>query len=201
MAGHKIGEEPVSRSKIIRTLEKELKYSRFVHSLGVAYTATSLAMRYGADLEKAELAGLLHDCAKYLSDKEYLSLCHEREIPVSAAEAANPSLLHAKAGAVLAAEKYGVTDPEILEAIRNHTTGKPAMSMLDKIIYIADYIEPGRNQAPNLAIVRQLAFEDLDRALIKILSDTLSYLEESGAEIDPMTRETYLYYEMCQVVS
>ena len=104
-------------------------------------------------------------------------------------------MLHAKLGAYFARKTYGVEDKEILHAIQVHTTGEPGMNTLDKIIYIADYIEPNRNKAPNLEEARRLAFEDLDRAMLKILSDTLNYLERKGGEIDPLTVETYEYFK------
>jgi predicted HD superfamily hydrolase involved in NAD metabolism len=182
------------RLDLCRTLEKELKYSRFIHTLGVAFTATSLAERYGADMHKAETAGLLHDCAKYLDVSDMEKLCNEGGIPITKYEKGNGALLHSKAGTVLARTKYGVTDPEILKAIQYHTTGEPSMTLLEKIIFIADYMEPGRNSAPNLDRVRTLAFENIDQCLIQILSDTLQYLSTTGKEIDPMTKRTYEYY-------
>ena len=91
-------------------------------------------------------------------------------------------------------EEYRVSDSNVIHAILNHTTGRPDMSKLEKIIFIADYIEPARSKAPNLKEIRRLAFEDLDAALLRILEDILNYLEGSGEEIDPMTRKTYNYY-------
>ena len=108
-------------------------------------------------------------------------------------ERRNPFLLHAKVGEFLAKEKYGITNPDILNAIRFHTTGRENMSLLERIVFVADYIEPGRRQAPNLAEIRQLAFTDLDAAMLKILEDTLSYLKATGGELDPMTEITYEY--------
>lgn len=181
--------------KIIKKrLQSVLKPSRYEHTLGVEYTAACLAMRHGYDIEKAEMAGLLHDCAKYLSDKKKLSMCKRKKLKISSAEKKNPGLLHAKLGAVLAKEKYKIKDPEILSAITWHTTGKPDMTLLEKIIFVADYIEPNRNQAPRLDEIRRLAFMDLDECLVMILKQTLEYLEEKGAQMDPMTYETYQYY-------
>ena len=182
-------------NKIREQMKESLDNKRYEHTLGVAYTACCLAMRYDYDVQDAMLAGLLHDCAKDLSDKKKLSICDKNEIFVSKAEEKNPSLLHAKVGAHLASSKYDVENEEILNAIRFHTTGRPAMTLLEKIIYIADYIEPNRKQAPNLDIVRSLAFQDIDKALMKILSDTLIYLKECNEEIDPLTQETYEYYK------
>ena len=104
-------------------------------------------------------------------------------------------MLHAKLGAYLAEKKYDVTEAEVLSAIRWHTTGKPGMSLLEKIIYIADYIEPRRDKAPHLKAVRQMAFQDLDRALLMILEDTVQYLDASAGDTDDMTRKTYEYYK------
>lgn len=182
------------RIGLIRELETELAYSRFIHTLGVAYTATSLAMRHGADLESAELAGYLHDCAKCLNLGKMLKVCAKADLQLSEIEKQSVALLHSKAGAVLAAEKYGVTDEDILNAIRYHTTGRPGMSLLEKIIFVSDYIEPGRDTAPNLPLVRRLAYENIDDCVLQILQDTLLYLKTTDAEVDPMTQKTYKYY-------
>ena len=104
-------------------------------------------------------------------------------------------MLHAKLGAYFAKKRYGVKDKDVLHAIQVHTTGEPGMNMLDKILYIADYIEPNRTKAPDLADVRKIAFEDLDKAMLKILSDTLDYLNERGGELDPMTMKAYKYFK------
>jgi len=149
----------------------------------------------------------LHDCAKAIPNDEKLELCKKYGIIVSDVERENPSLLHAKLGAYIAREKYGVMDDEVLHAIYVHTTGEPGMSTLDKILFVADYIEPKRDKAPNLAIVRKLAFQDLDECMYKILGntlaylamegilyDTLEYLKKSDKQIDSMTQKTYEYY-------
>ncbi len=181
--------------KMKKTLKKYLDAGRFEHTEGVMYTAAALAMRYGEDIEKAQVAGLLHDCAKCIPDTKKVKICLKNQIAMSDAEQKSPFLLHAKVGAFIAKEKYGIEDEEILEAIACHTTGKPGMSQLDKIIFISDYIEPMRTKAPNLADVRKLAFEDIDLALFKILSDTLAYLRNSPKSIDSMTMRAYEYYK------
>ena len=184
----------LNKIELIRTLEQELNYKRFVHTLAVAGTASSLAMCYGMSVEKAELAGLLHDCAKCIDVRKMQKLCEKAGLEISPFEAGSGSLLHSKAGSVLAAEKYGCTDPDILNAIRYHTTGRPGMSLLEKIIFVADYIEPGRFTAKNLPEIRKMAFEDIDETLLKILYDTLVYLNSTGNTVDPMTQKTYDYY-------
>lgn len=181
-------------SKTKKTLRKYLDRDRFEHSEGVMYTAAALAMRYGENLEKAQIAGILHDCAKCIPDNKKLKICEKNHIEITEAEKCSPFLLHAKVGAYIAKEKYNIEDAEILDAIACHTTGKPAMTLLDKIIYISDYIEPMRSKASNLEEVRKMAFVDLDETLFKILSDTLVYLEKSSKKMDPMTMQTYEYY-------
>lgn len=178
---------------IRKRLKSKLDPMRYEHSLSVSFTAMSLAMRYNCDLNKAELAGLLHDCAKRYNDSTIIAKCRQKGIPLSEDELQAPATIHAKLGAWMAANKYGISDPEILSAIASHTTGKPAMSMLDKIIYIADYIEPRRYKASNLAEVRQIAYEDLDEALYRIMQDTLEYLSGRGIFIDSMTSRAFAY--------
>lgn len=182
-------------TKIRKAMEKTQDEKRYEHTLGVAFTATSLAMRYGASIENAELAGLLHDCAKCLEDEKKIAICEKHNISITEVERRNPFLLHAKAGSFLAMNKYKVHDSDVINAILNHTTGRPGMSLLEKIIFVADYIEPGRKKAPNLAEIRQMAFINLDGAVLKILNDTLDYLKNTPGEIDPMTQKTYDYYQ------
>ena len=178
-----------------KEIEKELDKNRYEHTLGVMYTAGSLAMAYGYDYEKAMIAGLLHDCAKCLPTEKKISLCEKNDILISKVERENPGLLHAKAGMVLAEEAYGVKDPQILHAIKVHTTGEPDMNTLDKIIYIADYIEPLRCEAPHLSIIRQIAFSNLNQCMAEILYDTLHYLSGRKGSVDPTTQLTYQFYE------
>ena len=180
--------------KIRKAMEKALDPKRYEHTLGVAYTAAALAMRYGEDINNAILAGMLHDCAKCLTNEKRLIICEKYNIAISDAERKNPYMLHAKVGSFLAMKKYGVTDKDVINAILNHTTGRPGMSLLEKIIWIADYIEPGRKQAPNLALIRKLAFEDLDQAFLTALRDTLEYLHAGKMEVDNMTQRTYDFY-------
>lgn len=184
--------------EIRKKLKKELDKDRYEHTKGVMYTAGCLAMAHEYSIEKAMLAGLLHDCAKCLEDDVKIQICEENHVLITEAEYANPTLLHAKAGAVLAEEKYDVHDPDILHAIKVHTTGEPDMNILDKIIYIADYIEPKRDKAPHLEYIRKLAFEDLDSCTAEILYDTLHFLKGRKGSIDPTTELTYEYYKPYQ---
>lgn len=191
-------------AKLRKQMEKTLEPKRYEHTLSVAYTAANLAAVHGADVQKALEAGILHDCAKCLSHKKQMALCDKYHVQLSQMEVEeNSPLLHAKTGSILAREEYGIDDGDVLNAISFHTTGRPQMSVLEKIIYIADYIEPGRHHmkrfsegAPmeRLTQIRQMAYRDLDETLRNILSDTLDYLRSKGSKVDPMTRITYEYY-------
>ncbi|MDE5698195.1 MAG: bis(5'-nucleosyl)-tetraphosphatase (symmetrical) YqeK [Lachnospiraceae bacterium] len=186
--------------KIKKYLKKHLTKDRYHHTLGVAYTAIAMAMRYNPDpsnsdfIKRAETAGLLHDCAKCMDNSKKLHICEKNNIPHSSFEASHPYLLHGKVGAYIAKTKFGIHDEDILQAITWHTTGRPDMSLLEKIIFIADYIEPSRNPIPELDEIRQLAFIDIDKAMEKILSNTLKFLEAKGNPIDQMTQTTYDSY-------
>ena len=183
-----------------KDLKKEMDDSRFEHTLGVMYTCGALAMRYGCDLDKAMLAGLMHDCAKCMPNAKKLKMAEKHHLEITELERKNPFMLHAKLGAFLARKKYDIEDEEILNAIRWHTTGRPEMTLLDKIVYIADYIEPKRDKAPHLPMIRQKAFVDLDEALVMILRDTLGYLGDSPEHVDSMSKKTYDYYiQKCSV--
>ncbi|MDD2958323.1 MAG: bis(5'-nucleosyl)-tetraphosphatase (symmetrical) YqeK [Lachnospiraceae bacterium] len=181
--------------KIQKKLQKELDDDRYRHTLGVMYTSAALAMRYGEDLEAAQVAGLLHDCAKCIPNDKKIKMCLKNQISITEFEREAPFLLHAKLGAFLAKSKYDVNDENILQAIIWHTTGRPNMSPLEKIIFLADYIEPMRFKASNLDEVRSLAFLDMDRAIYITMRDTLQYLEKGGGKVDEMTRTACLYYK------
>lgn len=180
--------------KIEKKLSKYLDEARFSHTLGVMYTCASLAMVHGYDLQAAQIAGLLHDSAKCIPNKKKLKICAQNDIPVTNFEREHPFLLHAKLGAYIAAEKYGVTDKEVLSSITYHTTAKPEMTLLEKIVYIADYIEPARDKAPHLTELRKLAFQDLDECIYEILEDTLLYLDKNPDDIDSTTKDAFDYY-------
>ncbi len=189
--------------KIKQHLKRKQTADRYEHTIGVAYTAVCMAMRFDCDLKKAEIAGLLHDCAKCFSDEVQLHKCEKYHISMSEAERLAPYLLHAKLGAFMAMDKFGINDKDIINAILYHTTGRPAMSTLEKIIYIADYIEPRRIKAPNLTEIRRMAFVDLDCTMLMILGDTLEYLKKRHKDrkdiMDEMTVKTYDYYKQLEL--
>lgn len=184
----------MNNKDIIKSLKKELDSKRFEHTLGVAYTSACLAMKYNYDHKKAFLAGLLHDCAKGLTDKERLEYCSKHCIEVKDVERENPSLLHAKVGASIAKLIYDIDDEDILSAITYHTTGRCNMSLLEEIVFVADYIEPLREHDSELATIRMEAFTNLDRAVFHIYSNTVKYLEKTTKSIDPTTKDAYIYY-------
>ena len=185
----------ISIREIQENLRSEFKGNRFVHTLGVQYTSVCLAMRYGADLKKAELAGLLHDCAKQLPESEMVSICETYGEEISDFEYMHPFLLHGKAGACVAQKDYGINDKEVLDAMRYHTTGRPKMTQIEEIVFVADYIEPGRNHAENLDMLRQMAFVDLKQTILIILEQTLDYLKRTDAPVDQSTVVTRDYYK------
>ena len=185
----------MERKEMLDKLKSKLTEKRFVHSLGVEYTAACLAMKYEEDVQKARLAGLLHDNAKCISIEDKLKKAEKFKLPISDCERANPDLLHGKLGAYYAREKYGVKDQEILDAITYHTTGRPEMTMMDKIIFVADYIEPNRKIIFELPEIRKEAFTDIDVCIVHILKNTREYLDGKTDVIDDMTEKTYDYYK------
>ena len=197
---HKLYKLPMSDAEILELLKADLKPKRITHSMGVCETAKELAQIHGYDEAKAYTAGLLHDCAKYFSMEEKIKVCKYFDYPITEFELNNPELLHAKAGAALAQLKYGVDDPEILDAIYYHTTGKPQMDPISLIIFISDYIEPGRNHSPKLDEFRRLAKENLEKCAACILEETLLYLDSRPGNkvkaVDPTTKQSYEYYKI-----
>ena len=174
-----------------------LKPKRYLHVLGVEFTCASLAMKYHADIKKAQIAGLLHDCAKNLSDEIQLNECTKYNLSVTEVETRVPQLLHSKLGAYYAKTLYGVEDQTILDAITYHTTGRPGMTLLEKIVFVADYIEPSRpaDKMRGLDIIRTMAFEDLDHAIVLIVRNTLDYVSSIQGEIDQTSVDTLNYYQ------
>ncbi len=188
-------------NEVILSLEQKLQQvlnpKRYLHTLGVAYLSASLAMCHGYSHRDALVAGLLHDCAKNYPEKEMLQQCLKLQIPLSDYEKRIPELLHAAYGAYLAKEEYGITQEDILLAVRNHTLGRPGMSPLEQIVYLADYFEPERTQptTPCLDEIRKIAFENLDKATYLVCRNTLQYFEKTKKEADPMTFQVYEYYK------
>lgn len=165
-----------------KRLESMLTPSRFAHSLGVRDTAVRLAQIHGADVKKAEIAGLLHDNAKNL-DNIY-DRCRDLEVDLDRYELQNPALVHAKLGAETAKCEFYITDPEILDAIRYHTVGRSGMTLLEKIIFVADLTEPGRD-FPDVPPIRELSEKDLDAAVCRCIRSTIRINESRGNAVHP----------------
>ena len=180
--------------EIRKKLEKELEEKRFNHTLGVADAAFCLALRYGEDPAKAYLAGLLHDCAKCYDTDHSIKLCEKYHLELSESEMQNPSLIHAPLGAMVAKDKYEVEEKDILDAIKYHTVGRPDMTLLEKIIFSADYIEPGRNKILGLDEIRRVIFEDLDKAVYLIYVNTLEHLRHKELPYDNHILEAMEFY-------
>ena len=182
-------------NSILEYLQKKQTAKRFHHTLGVAYTATAMAMQFDVDIKSAEIAGLLHDCAKYMDDNKCLDYCKKYKLHVTEVEKRNPFLLHGKIGAHMANELFGVVDEDIINAIRNHTTGRPDMSPLEKIIFIADYIEEGRKKFDSLEEARKLAYEDIDKTMAFVLYHTIEYVKLRNRPMHPLSLEAYEFYK------
>jgi predicted HD superfamily hydrolase involved in NAD metabolism len=159
-------------------------------------TSVRLAKKYNCDIEKAKLAGLLHDCAKF-PDKTYLlNLANDFDIILDDVLKYNYELIHGPLGAIIAEKEYNIKDREILDAIKFHTTGRENMTLLDKIIYISDYIEPGRD-FPGVEKVRSLAFDDLDGSILLAIDNTIEYLidQKSLIHLNTIKARNYMIQE------
>ncbi len=179
---------------INKRLHNVLTPKRFRHTQGVAEEAVRLAQRYNGDIDKAYLAGLLHDCAKCYTDEEKLRMCEEYNVPLDKILKKQPDLAHSFLGAALAKAEYGIKDEDIINAICYHTTGRADMSLLEKIIYIADYIEPNRESFPGLEKIRELAYTDIDKAVEYALHNTIDYNKEKNRIIHPLSITALEYY-------
>lgn len=185
----------MTREQIREDLRGRLSADRYEHTLSVMYTAAVMAACHGADVSDALTAGLLHDCTKDLSEEQQRALCAREGVTLSAFEQENHRLLHARTGPLKAASRYGITDEDILNAIRYHTTGRAEMSKLEKILFAADFIEPRRKKLPALKKARKLAFTDLDACVGYISNNLYNYLKTTGDPIDPRTKATAEYYK------
>ncbi|OJG92023.1 HD domain-containing protein [Enterococcus silesiacus] len=176
----------------MQEVQMHMSERRFQHVLGVEEMAVALAAKYGVSEEKASIAALTHDYAKERPDEEFELIIKRDGYDQDLLNYGNP-IWHGLVGASMVQRELGIDDEEILEAIRLHTTGAAKMSLLDKIIYVADYIEPGRN-FPGVKEARKLALVDLDEAVAYETKHTLLHLIEQEHKIYPKTIETYNYW-------
>ncbi|MGK0551368.1 bis(5'-nucleosyl)-tetraphosphatase (symmetrical) YqeK [Enterococcus faecalis] len=177
------------REWLLQKIQLQMSEHRFQHVLGVEKAAITLAEKYGASKAKASIAALTHDYAKERSDEEFQLIIKRDGYDLNLLNYGN-AIWHGLVGASLVQKELGIDDEEILEAIRLHTTGAAEMSLLDKIIYVADYIEPGRN-FPGVQAARELALVDLDLAVAYETKHTLIHLLEQEQKIYPQALETY----------
>jgi predicted HD superfamily hydrolase involved in NAD metabolism len=179
----------MDREKALSIVREQLTEHRYQHTIGVMETALSLARKYGGDEKKAELAAIFHDYAKFRPKEEMARIISEQGMEPALLNY-NSELWHAPAGAYLVEKEAGIADREVLDAIAYHTSGRPGMSRLEKIIYLADYIEPGRH-FPGVEEVREMAERDLDQALIQSVKNTIQFLLKKGQPVYPDTFHTY----------
>lgn len=179
-------------TEILKWLKENLNEERYFHTLGTAECAKGLAEKYNLDCEKAYLAGLLHDCAKCFSNEKLLDIIH-KNLDVEECEMLNYKTLHAPVSAYIAQKEFNVTDREILSAIRWHTLGKPEMSDFEKIIFLADKIEPNTRDKEYSNKIRLLLDEEngLNKALLKCYKETIKSLVKRDLKICMITIEIY----------
>ncbi|MBO1512239.1 bis(5'-nucleosyl)-tetraphosphatase (symmetrical) YqeK [Metabacillus bambusae] len=179
----------MEREAALKIVAEQITEHRYVHTIGVMETAIQLARHYGEDPKKAEIAAIFHDYAKFRPKAEMKQIIEEQQMSKQLLEH-NSELWHAPVGAYLVEKEVGITDQDVLSAIKYHTSGRPNMTLLEKIIYVADYIEPGRH-FPGVEEVRELAQSDLDLALIKSLQNTMMFLLKKNHAVYPDTFQTY----------
>lgn len=179
----------MERNLALLKVKEQLTEHRYNHTIGVMETAISLAKKYGANEKKAELAAIFHDYAKFRPKEEMKQIIIDQKMDAKLLQF-NSELWHAPVGAFLVHKEAEIEDEEILDAIRFHTSGRVGMTLLEKIIYLADYIEPGRH-FPGVEEVRELAAQSLDDALIKSISNTIIFLMKKGQPVFPATFNTY----------
>lgn len=182
----------MTEAEIVRKLQTTLSPKRFLHTIGVRECAKTLAAQYGGEAEKAETAALLHDCAKPYGKEESIILAKRCGVVFDEFELQESKLMHASLGAALAKDEYGVNDEDILNAIRYHTTGRKKMSLLEKIIYIADFIEPNRH-FEGLEHLRETTLRDLDIGVEEGLRLSIRHVGKDT--LHPRTRDALHYYQ------
>lgn len=173
------------RQKVLAWLEENVPAKRLKHILSVETLAIALATHHQLDAKRAAQAGLLHDLAKYFKPQRLLELAIAEGIEIDPVFAANPHLLHADVGAIVARDEFGVNDQAVVEAIRCHTLGAPAMSLLSCVVFLADSLEPGRGDTIALQQLREISWQNLYQAVWLTSDYTLKYLLESRALIHP----------------
>ena len=175
------------REQVLAWLADRVPAARIKHILGVEQMSIELALHYQLDVKKAATAGLMHDLAKYFKPSVLLQMAREEGLELDPVDEENPHLLHADVSAIVARDKFGIFDEEILQAIQDHTLGRPGMSGLSCIVFLADTLEPGRGNTPELEALRQVAWQNLYKAVWLTCDYSLKYLLETRCLIHPRT--------------
>ncbi|MFC7440665.1 bis(5'-nucleosyl)-tetraphosphatase (symmetrical) YqeK [Laceyella putida] len=170
---------------LLQATKEQMPKSRWEHTLRVKETAVALATRLGMDPYPAVVASILHDYCKFWPDDTLSAKIQATDLPKDLLQY-NKELWHGPVAAIVAREEFGILDQDILNAIQYHTSGRPHMSLLEKVIWLADYIEPGR-RFPGVDEVRGLAMSNLDQAMIKALDNTILFLIQKGQKVYPLT--------------
>lgn len=178
------------REKVLAWLSKNVPPKRIQHILGVEQMAIELAGHYQLDTDTAATAGSMHDLAKYFKPQRLLELARAEGLPIDEVDIAAPHLLHADVSAIVARDEFGITDSEILHAIADHTLGRPEMSPMSCIIFLADTLETGRGDTEELQSLRQLSYQNLHRAVWHTCDYSLQYLLSTRCLIHPRTIRT-----------
>jgi predicted HD superfamily hydrolase involved in NAD metabolism len=184
MSDNLVFEMPIEDIK--KRLKKMLSENRYNHSIGVMEASRGLSKIYGVHTGKAVLAGLLHDCARDLTATETFSICEKYGIKIDDFMKKQPKLLHGIVGSFIARDIFGVTSPDVLSAVENHTMGREGMDKLSAIVFVSDYIEDGRS-FPGVEEIRRIAKVSLKKAVVACLDCSISYLISRGRAIHPQT--------------
>lgn len=175
----------MDRNKLIEAVKAQMPTRRWEHTLGVMETSVMLARQYGCDPDKAYIAAILHDVCKYWPVKEQESVLRDKGLSTDWLDY-DKELWHAPAGAIVAKRDYGIDDEEVLNAIRYHTSGRVGMSLLEKVVCLADYIEPARD-FPGVNNIREIAEHSVEKALVAGFDGTIRFLLDKGRKIYPLT--------------
>ena len=181
-------------NNIYAYLKENIDEGRLVHSENTAKEAVRLAKLFGADEQKALIAGLLHDVAKSKVTGEQCRLASMYDVDIDAVEAKNPELIHGKLGAAMIQQQLQICDEDILSAVRWHTTGRANMTLLEKIIYLADLIEPCRN-FDGIERIRAMAYHNIDRAMLLALEQVIGFVKSQGYPLHTKSVEAYHYFK------
>jgi predicted HD superfamily hydrolase involved in NAD metabolism len=183
------------RQQVLNWLADNVSESRIEHILRVEQMAIALSQSHRQDMSKAAQAGLMHDLAKYFKPQQLLDMAKAEGLPLDPVDEINPHLLHADVGTIVARSEFGVQDQEILDAIANHTLGRPGMSPLSCIVYLADSLEPGRGDIPELNMLRRVSYKNLQQATWLTCDYTINHLIQTRRLIHPralLTRNWFL---------